>query len=139
VDVLAALDPLVNGGLRDNIVYNTTDACIKTEPDNTTINAEFIACIKSGNKRMITPKISYFYNRWQKDSQGPLDFQRNITSIDASGNEITVPTASGRFNIEIGTQADQRRLFFFGDENAHKQLLAEEAKVLPKLLVQYLR
>lgn len=139
IDFLAVLDPMGNEGLRANIVYDTKGACTRPEPGNTMTNAEYIACIKSSKKRMITSNIKYFYNRWQKDAQGPLDYQRQIASIDAKGNVVSVPTASGRFTIENGTEADQRRVYFAGDKDAHKLLLAEEAKVLPKLLVQHLR
>ena len=139
VDFLAVLDPMGNEGLRANIVYDTKGACTRPEPGNTMTNAEYIACIKSSKKRMITSNIKYFYNRWQKDAQGPLDYQRQIASIDGKGNVVSVPTASGRFTIENGTEADQRRVYFAGDKDAHKLLLAEEAKVLPKLLVQHLR
>lgn len=139
IDFLAVLDPMGNAGLRANIVYDTRGACVQPDPGNTMTNAEYIACIKSAKKRMITSNIKYFYNRWQKDAQGPLDYQRQIASIDAKGNVVSVPTASGRFTIENGTEADQRRVYFAGDKDAHKLLLAEEAKVLPKLLVQHLR
>jgi len=139
IDFLAVLDPIGVEGLRANIVYDTKGACLKPDPNNTMTNAEYIACIKSSKKRMITSNIKYFYNRWQKDAKGPLDYQRQISSLDAHGKVVRVPTASGRFNIENGTESDQRRMYFAGDENAHKLLLAEEAKVLPKLLVQHLR
>lgn len=139
IDFLAVLDPMGLDSLRANIVYDTKGACVKPDPNNTMTNAEYIACIKSSQKRLITSNIKYFYNRWQKDAQGPIDYQRQISSLDAKGKVIRVPTASGRFNIENGTEADQRRVYFAGDENAHKLLLAEEAKILPKLLVQHLR
>lgn len=139
IDFLAVLDPIGVEGLRANIVYDTKGACSKPDPKNTMTNTEYVECIKSSKKRLITSNIKYFYNRWQKDAQGPLDFQRQIASLDPSGKVVRVPTASGRFNIENGTEADQRRVYFAGDENAHKLLLDEEAKVLPKLLVQHLR
>lgn len=139
VDFLAALDPIGSEGLRANIVYETKGACLKPDPNNTMTNAEYVACIKSSKRRMITSNIKFFYNRWQKDAKGPLDYQRQISSLDARGNIVRVPTASGRFNIENGTEADQRRVYFAGAEDAHILLLAEEAKVLPKLLVQHLR
>jgi len=139
VDFLAALDPIGIGGLRANIVYDTKGSCVKPAEGDVTTNAEYVTCIRSASKRKITPNIKYFYNRWQKDAQGPFDYQRQITSLNAAGDKVSVPTASGRFNIENGTMADQRRLFFSGNENAHAMLLAEEAKVLPKLLVQHLR
>ncbi|MVF13720.1 hypothetical protein FT643_16385 [Ketobacter sp. MCCC 1A13808] len=139
VDFLAALDPIGNGGLRANIVYDTKGSCVKPAEGEVTTNAEYVACIRTASKRKITPNIKYFYNRWQKDAQGPFDFQRQITSLNAAGDKVSVPTASGRFTIENGTLADQRRLFFSGNQNAHAVLLAEEAKVLPKLLVQHLR
>ncbi len=139
VDFLGVLDPMGDAGLRANIVYRTKGTCIRPDPENTMTNAEYIECIKSSQKRLITANIKYFYNRWQKDAGGPLDFQRQIPSIDANGNVVRVPTASGRFAIENGTEADQRRVYFAGAENAHQLLLAEEAKVLPKLLVRHLR
>jgi hypothetical protein len=139
VEFLAVIDPIGVEGLRANIVYDTKGTCIKPSADNTMTNAEYIACIKSAERRKITSNVKHFYNRWQKDAQGPLDYQRQIPSIDSRGNVVQMPTASGRFQIENGTDADQRRVYFAGDKNAHELLLAEEAKVLPKLLVQHLR
>jgi len=139
VEFLAVLDPIGVENLRANIVYDTQGTCISPDLNNTMTNAEYIACIKSAKRRMITPNIKYFYNRWQKDAAGPLDFQRQIPSIDAQGHVVEVPTASGRFEIDSGTESDQRRVYFAGDKDAHNLLLAEEAKVLPKLLVEHLR
>ncbi len=139
IDFLGVLDPMGDQGLRANIVYETKGTCTRPDPTNTMTNAEYVACIKSSKKRMITSNIKYFYNRWQKDAQGPLDYQRQIASIDSRGNVVNVPTASGRFSVENGTEADQRRVYFAGNKDAHKLLLSAEAKVLPKLLVRHLR
>ena len=102
-------------------------------------NSEYIECIKAAKKREITPNVRSFYNRWQKDAKGPVDYQREIPSLDANGKVVSVPTASGRFNIANGTESDQRRIYFAGAENAHTLLLQEQSRLLPKLLVQHLR
>ena len=139
IDFLAALDPIGERNLRANIVYNTEGACQRPQDDDELSNSDYIECIKTAHKRLITGNIKYFYNRWQKDAQGPLDYQREIRSLDRNGKVVQVPTATGRFEIAENTDADQKRLFFAGNSNAHQLLLAEEARQLPKLLVQYLR
>ena len=139
IDFLVVLDPIGADNLRANIVYETKSSCTRPDPNNTITNAEYIECIKSANKRTITANIKHFYNRWQKDAQGPMDYQRQIPSLNAQGKVVNVPTASGRFAISNGTQADQRRVYFAGAEDAHTLLLQEESKILPKLLVQHLR
>lgn len=139
VDFLAVLDPIGDRNLRANIVYSTDGACTRPDTRDEMTNSDYVLCIKSAKKRMITGNIKYFYNRWQKDAQGPLDFQRQIPSLTSDGKIVNVPTATGRFEIAENTGADQKRLFFAGDKNAHSLLLAEEAKQLPKLLVQHLR
>ena len=139
IEFLAVLDPIGPKNLRANIVYKTDGACTKPDEKDEMTNSDYVECIRTAQKRMITGNIKYFYNRWQKDAEGPLDFQRQIPSLDSSGKVIRVPTATGRFEIAENTGADQKRLYFAGDKNAHKLLLAEEAKQLPKLLVQHLR
>lgn len=139
IDFLAALDPIGDRNLRANIVYQTDGICTRPDPKDEMTNSDYVACIKSSKKRMITGNIRYFYNRWQKDAQGPLDYQRRIPSLNGDGKVVNVPTATGRFEVAENTGADQKRLYFGGDQNAHKLLLAEEAKQLPKLLVQHLR
>lgn len=139
IDFLAVLDPIGEQNLRANIVYKTDGACARPDTKDEMTNFDYVACIKSAQKRMITGNIKYFYNRWQKDAQGPLDYQRQIPSLDSNGKVVNVPTATGRFEIAENTGADQKRLFFAGDKNAHRLLLTEEAKQLPKLLVQHLR
>jgi uncharacterized protein YlxW (UPF0749 family) len=139
IDFLAVLDPIGEQNLRANIVYKTDGACTRPDTKDEMTNFDYVACIKSAQKRMITGNIKYFYNRWQKDAQGPLDYQRQIPSLDSNGKVVHVPTATGRFEIAENTGADQKRLFFAGDKNAHRLLLTEEAKQLPKLLVQHLR
>ncbi len=139
IDFLAALDPIGEQNLRANIVYDTRGTCSRPDPKDEMSNAEYVECIKSARKRLITANIKHFYNRWQKDAGGPLDFQRQIPSLDNSGKVVNVPTATGRFDIAGNIDSDQKRLYFAGDSNAHKLLLSEEAKQLPKLLVQHLR
>ena len=139
IDFLVVLDPIGADNLRANIVYETKSSCTRPDPNNTITNAEYIECIKSANKRTITANIKHFYNRWQKDAKGPVDYQREIPSLDANGKVVSVPTASGRFNIANGTESDQRRIYFAGAENAHTLLLQEQSRLLPKLLVQHLR
>ena len=138
IDFLAALDPIGEQNLRANIVYETS-TCSRPDPKDEMTNSDYVECIKSAKKRLITANIKHFYNRWQKDAKGPLDFQRQIPSLDTNGKVVSVPTATGRFEIADSIDSDQKRLYFAGDKNAHKLLLAEEAKQLPKLLVQHLR
>lgn len=139
IDFLAALDPIGDRNLRANIVYKTDGACSRPDKSDEMTNSDYVLCIKSAKKRLITSNIKQFYNRWQKDAQGPLDYQREIPSLTSEGKVVNVPTATGRFETAENTSADQKRLFFSGDKNAHRLLLAEEAKQLPKLLVQHLR
>lgn len=139
IDFLAALDPIGEKNLRANIVYQTDGACPRPDMNDELTNSDYVLCIKSAKKRLITSNIKQFYNRWQKDAQGPLDYQREIPSLTNDGKVVSVPTATGRFETAENTYADQKRLFFAGDKNAHRLLLAEEAKQLPKLLVQHLR
>lgn len=139
IDFLAALDPIGDRNLRANIVYDTGGICSRPDPKDEMTNTDYVECIKSAKKRMITSNIRFFYNRWQKDAQGPLDYQRAIPSLDGNGKVVYVPTATGRFDVAENTGADQKRLFFGGNKDAHRLLLAEEAKQLPKLLVQHLR
>ena len=139
IDFLAVLDPIGEQNLRANIVYDTSGSCSRPDPKDEMSNSDYVECIKSAKKRLITANIKHFYNRWQKDANGPLDFQRQIPSLDTNGKVVSVPTATGRFEIADSIDSDQKRLYFAGDKNAHKLLLAEEAKQLPKLLVQHLR
>lgn len=139
IDFLAVLDPIGEQNLRANIVYDTSGSCTRPDPKDEMTNSDYVECIKSAKKRLITANIKHFYNRWQKDANGPLDFQRQIPSLDMNGKVVSVPTATGRFEIADSIDSDQKRLYFAGDKNAHKLLLAEEAKQLPKLLVQHLR
>lgn len=139
VDLLAVLDPMGADSLRANIVYEAETKCGQPDPKNTMTNSEYIECIKAAKKREITANVRRFYNRWQKDAKGPMDYQREIPSLDVNGKVVSVPTASGRFNIANGTESDQRRIYFAGAENAHTLLLQEQSRLLPKLLVQHLR
>lgn len=139
IDFLAALDPIGEQNLRANIVYETRGTCNRPDPKDEMTNAEYVECIKTAKKRLITANIKHFYNRWQKDAGGPLDFQRQIPSLNSNGKVVSVPTATGRFEIADSIDSDQKRLYFAGNQDAHKMLLAEEAKQLPKLLVQHLR
>lgn len=139
IDFLAALDPIGDKNLRANIVYKTDGACSRPDNSDEMTNSDYVLCIKSAKKRLITSNIKQFYNRWQKDAQGPLDYQRQIPSLTSEGKVVKVPTATGRFETADNINADQKRLFFAGAKDAHRLLLAEEAKQLPKLLVQHLR
>lgn len=139
IDFLAALDPIGTDNLRANIVYDTRGSCSRPDPGDEMANSDYVECIKSARKRVITGNIKHFYNRWQKDAGGPLDFQRQLASLNTDGKVESVPTATGRFETASSIETDQKRLYFAGDRNAHRMLLAEEAKQLPKLLVQHLR
>ncbi|PIE40884.1 MAG: hypothetical protein CSA49_06215 [Gammaproteobacteria bacterium] len=139
IEFLAVLDPIGDKNLRANIVYNTTINCTQPKKGDELTNSEYITCLKESKKRLITNNVKHFYNRWQKDSQGPADFYRRIKAIDENGQNIESPTATGRFVTAQSTLADQKRVFFGDQTEAHKALLAEEARNLPKLLVKHLR
>lgn len=139
IEFLAVLDPIGENNLRANIVYDTKLGCNKPSLKDQVTNVEYLACIHDSKPREITANVKHFYNRWQKDGKGPLDYLRRIKAIDNAGKDIDVPTATGRFVTNTAMISDQRRVFFEGDENAHRLLLSEEAKLLPKLLVKHLR
>jgi hypothetical protein len=139
IDFLAVLDPIGLDNLRANIVYDTATGCNQPTSNDPVSNVAYLACIKESRPRMITANVRHFYNRWQKESEGPLDYQRLIKAIDGRGRDIQVPTATGRFMTSDAIQADQKRSFFNNAANAHELLLSEEAKNLPRLLVRHLR
>lgn len=139
IEFLAVLDPIGENNLRANIVYDTKLGCSKPSLKDQVTNVEYLACIRDSKPREITANVKHFYNRWQKDGKGPADYLRRIKAIDNAGQDIDVPTATGRFVTNTAMISDQRRVFFEGDENAHRLLLSEEAKLLPKLLVKHLR
>ncbi len=140
IEFLAVIDPIGEGNLRANIVFDNQQAQCTTPSDNDRIiNTEYIDCIKDAQRREITSNIKHFYNRWQKDNEGPLDFQRRISVVDANGENIESPTATGRFNTSATIEADQKRVFIGKGKDAHKTLLAQASRTLPKLLVKHLR
>jgi len=140
IEFLAVIDPIGDGNLRANIVFNNQHAqCTTPKDDDRIINTEYVDCIKDAKRREITSNIKHFYNRWQKDNEGPLDFQRRISIVDADGENVESPTATGRFNTSATIEADQKRVFIGKGKDAHKTLLAQASRTLPKLLVKHLR
>ena len=140
IEFLAVIDPIGVGNLRANIVFNNQQAqCTTPKDDDRIINTEYVACIKDAERREITSNIKHFYNRWQKDNEGPLDFQRRISIVDANGENVESPTATGRFSTSAMIEADQKRVFIGEGKDAHKTLLAQASRTLPKLLVKHLR
>ncbi|MDX1694930.1 MAG: hypothetical protein R3208_14280 [Ketobacteraceae bacterium] len=139
IDFLAVIDPIGDENLRANIVYNTAVKCNKPNPQDQILNTEYLTCLRESKKRLITSNVKHFYNRWQKDASGPADFYRRIRAIGDNGEDISIPTATGRFVTAESIIEDQKRVFIGDDKNAHKKLLAEEARNLPRLLVKHLR
>ncbi len=140
IEFLAVIDPIGDGNLRANIVFNNQHAqCATPRDDDRIVNTEYVDCIKDAKRREITSNIKHFYNRWQKDNEGPLDFQRRISIVDADGENVNSPTATGRFSTSATIEADQKRVFIGKGKDAHKTLLAQASRTLPKLLVKHLR
>lgn len=139
IELLAVLDPIGVDNLRANIVYDTATGCQQPTSNDPVSNVAYLSCIREARPRLITANVKHFYNRWQKEARGPLDYQRLIKAIDNRGRDIEVPTATGRFAVSNAIQADQKRSFFNNSDNAHELLLSEEAKNLPRLLVRHLR
>lgn len=140
IEFLAVIDPIGDGNLRANIVFNNQQAqCTTPRNDDRIINTEYVDCINNAKRREITSNIKHFYNRWQKDNEGPLDYQRRISVVDANGENIESPTATGRFSTSAMIEADQKRVFIGEGKDAHKTLLAQASRTLPKLLVKHLR
>lgn len=139
IEFLAAIDPIGDENLRANIVYNTTVNCNKPIVDDQISNTEYLTCLRESKKRLITANVKHFYNRWQKDGKGPEDFYRRIKAIDDNGEDIEIPTATGRFATAESILADQKRVFIGDPDKAHEEILSEEARNLPRLLVKHLR
>lgn len=140
IEFLAVIDPIGEGNLRANIVYNNAQAFCPTPKENDRIiNTEYSDCIRDAQRREITSNIKHFYNRWQKDNEGPLDYQRRIGVVNNKGDSVEAPTATGRFSTSASIEADQKRVFIGEDKDAHRTLLAQASKTLPKLLVKHLR
>ena len=139
IEFLGVIDPIGEENLRANIVYAPTLNCNKPSAKDQLINTEYMTCLNESKKRLITDNVKHFYNRWQKESPGPADFQRQIKAIDNDGNDILFPTATGRFITAEAIVEDQKRVFFGNKEKAHQMILEEEARNLPRLLVKYLR
>lgn len=138
IDFLAVLDPVGIGDLRANIVYQSQGCHSPEMRDKQTLNA-YIDCIGSAPKRAITSNVKHFYNRWQKEGFGPVDYARSYPVMDARGEFREASSATGRFALADNIQADQKRMFFHNDKDAHMTLLEQESKNLPNLLVKHLR
>ena len=139
IDFLAVIDPIGDENLRANIVYDAAVQCNKPNPQDRISNTEYVTCLRESKKRIITANVKHFYNRWQKDGKGPEDFYRRIKAIGDNGEDVVIPTATGRFATANTITQDQKRVFLGDDKNAHVKLLEEEARNLPRLLVKHLR
>lgn len=138
IDFLAVLDPVGENNLRANIVYQNHHCQGPEAGDKTSLNS-YIDCISAGTKRAITSNVKHFYNRWQKDGFGPTDYARSYPVMDNKGEIREAASATGRFALADNIQADQKRMFFNDDKDAHMTLLQQESKNLPNLLVKHLR
>lgn len=140
IDYLVALDPLGQGNLRANIVYQVKgDGCIA--PDGGTLsNKAYLNCLAESSKRVITSNVKNFYNRWQKESTGLGDVARIIEVEDVAGRAVASRSSTGKFSIaSAGTKTDQKRVYYGGNEDAHLELLEDVSAILPNLLVRYIR
>lgn len=138
IDFLAVLDPVGSEDLRANIVYRSQGCNSPEAGDKLSINA-YVDCIDSAARRAITSNVKHFYNRWQKEGFGPTDYARSYPVRDDEGQFREASSATGRFALADNIQADQKRLFFNNDKDAHMTLLQQESKNLPNLLVKHLR
>jgi len=140
VDYLVALDPVGTGNLRANIVFDTADNLCQLPAGDTESNNRYSACIKKAKPRHITKNIANFYNRWQKDSQAPMDYYKELMIANSDGRLIKGTTATGKFKVASSTtKANQKREFFEGNEDAHQKILSDAANRLPNLLIDYIR
>jgi hypothetical protein len=138
IDFLGVLDPVGVGNLRANIVYKTGDCKSPVETGEGAVK-QYVDCLTQAPHRTITSNVRFFYNRWQKEGRGPDDFAPLYGIEDAAGDAVEVPSATGRFVLANNVASDQRRMFFNNDSNAHLTLLEEESRLLPNILVKYLR
>lgn len=138
IDFLAVLDPVGDRDLRANIVYQTKGCSSPESGDKQSLNG-YIDCIDNATKRAITSNVKHFYNRWQKEGFGPADYARSYPVMDRQGDFREASSATGRFALADNIKADQKRLFFNNDKEAHMTLLQQESKNLPNLLVKHLR
>lgn len=138
IDFLAVLDPVGDADLRANIVYQTHGCTSPDTGDKVSVSA-YINCVGNAAKRSITSNVKHFYNRWQKEGFGPADYARSYPVKDSKGEFREASSATGRFALADNIQADQKRLFFNNDKDAHMTLLEQESKNLPNLLVKHLR
>jgi len=136
VDYLAVMDPTGIGQLRVNIVRQSDQRpCLAPGNTQETIT-DYLNCVKRFKGREITGNVLNFYNRWQKEVAGPLDYDRSLLSsedsLEFSGS------STGRFETPATTRSDQMRLFY-NNKQANRMLLTEASDVLPNLLIEYLR
>lgn len=137
VDLLVTLDPLGLGNLRANIVYQSDNLCPAPTGDPA-IDLAYADCISTATPRTITSNVKHFVNRWQKDSN-LSDDRRQLNLSPEVGAAYSVKSATGKFKLSHGVDADQRRSFYNRNNNAHFLLLSDAANNLPNLLIDYLR
>lgn len=139
IDYLVTLDPVGLGSLRANIVYAPNNGYCESPRGNADAAADYVTCIRNAERRQITSNVANFYNRWQKESSSPLDFQRKIAVNDITGNKVDMVSSTGKFRVSSTTSSDQRRAFYRNSKEAHTMLLSDAAETLPNLLIEYLR
>lgn len=140
VDYLIALDPIGQGNLRANIVYDVAGKGCADPDGSVESNSAYLKCIASSSKRKITPNVKNFYNRWQKESENIGDLAREIALLGDQGQMITKHSSTGKFIVaDSSTRSDQKRVYYGGNPDAHQVLLEEVSQALPNLLIDYLR
>jgi hypothetical protein len=129
VDYLITIDPMGIGDSRMNAVYLTEAYCQgRISPE------QYASCLSKAEKRLITPNVKNFYNRWQRESSLPIDAKDRMTV-----NKQEYVLATGKFKLASQeTEANQKRVYY-GDKSAHELILSDAAAELPKILVPLLR
>ena len=140
IDLLVALDPVGNGNLRANIVFETEKQPCQLPRGDRQSNDLYANCIKASKPRQITANVAHFYNRWQKDSQAPFDYYKELLLSNGEGKPMQGITSTGKFKIASdNTKANQKREFYEGSEDAHQMILSDAVSRLPNLLVDHVR
>ena len=137
VDFLAVLDPVGENKLRANIVYSPSAPC--TLQDNNFGRVSYFACLDTAKPRIITSNVKAFYNRWQKDRGDVVDNHRQYSISDGQGNVFTLPSSTGKFLVDNGTKANQKRFSKMGWSGKNKSLIGDASKELTNILAPYLQ
>ena len=137
VDLLAVLDPVGENKLRANIVFQSPEPC--SLQNNNFGRVVYFACLDTARPRIITPNVKAFYNRWQKDGGFAVDNQRQYSISDGQGNIFTLSSATGKFQVNNETEANQKRYSKNEWQGNSKNLIADASKELTNILVPYLQ